>query len=156
MAAGIDTGVNPATARLRLLILQPTPFCNIDSSYCYPRVLDDPDRLFDIYVRHGISEVRFDIEDIEGANMASSLAGTTRARTIPASAALPSATLLRTDSPTSAAAAPFRTRQPQNPPRRRRVPTQLPLFPGGAAAALRRTSCSRLDDSTQPRRCIAR
>ena len=31
MAAGSDT----ATGRLRLLVLQPTPFCNIDCSYCY-------------------------------------------------------------------------------------------------------------------------
>src|SRR5262245_66696497 len=35
MAAGTDIGVDTATARLRLLVLQPTPFCNIDCSYCY-------------------------------------------------------------------------------------------------------------------------
>src|SRR5262245_17884533 len=35
MAALTDTGVDAATARLRLLVLQPTPFCNIDYSYCY-------------------------------------------------------------------------------------------------------------------------
>jgi uncharacterized protein len=31
--SGID--VDRATPRLRLLVLQPTPFCNIDCSYCY-------------------------------------------------------------------------------------------------------------------------
>ena len=35
MAAGSDTGVDTETPRLRLLVLQPTPFCNIDCSYCY-------------------------------------------------------------------------------------------------------------------------
>jgi uncharacterized protein len=35
MAALADTGVDAPTARLRLLVLQPTPFCNIDCSYCY-------------------------------------------------------------------------------------------------------------------------
>ena len=35
MAADIHTGVDTATARLRLLVLQPTPFCNVDCSYCY-------------------------------------------------------------------------------------------------------------------------
>ena len=35
MAAGSDVGVDAAAARLRLLVLQPTPFCNIDCSYCY-------------------------------------------------------------------------------------------------------------------------
>jgi uncharacterized protein len=39
------------------------------------RALEDPDRLFEFYVRHGISEVGFNIEEIEGANTASSLAG---------------------------------------------------------------------------------
>jgi uncharacterized protein len=39
------------------------------------RALDDPERLFDFYVRHGIREVGFNIEEIEGANTASSLAG---------------------------------------------------------------------------------
>jgi uncharacterized protein len=37
--------------------------------------LDDPKRLFDFYVQHGIREVGFNIEEIEGANTASSLAG---------------------------------------------------------------------------------
>jgi uncharacterized protein len=31
----ISTGVNTAAPRLRLLVLQPTTFCNIDCSYCY-------------------------------------------------------------------------------------------------------------------------
>ena len=35
MAAPSGTGINPAEPRLRLLVLQPTPFCNIDCSYCY-------------------------------------------------------------------------------------------------------------------------
>src|SRR5205085_1513349 len=35
MAAGSYTGGDTATGRLRLLVLQPTPFCNIDCSYCY-------------------------------------------------------------------------------------------------------------------------
>lgn len=44
------------------------------------RALDDPDRLFDFYVRHGISEVGFNIEEIEGANTTSSLAGGNEAK----------------------------------------------------------------------------
>ena len=44
------------------------------------RALDDPERLFDFYVRHGISEVGFNIEEIEGANTASSLAGGNEAK----------------------------------------------------------------------------
>ena len=44
------------------------------------RALDDPDRLFDFYVRHGITEVGFNIEEIEGANTASSLAGGNEAK----------------------------------------------------------------------------
>ena len=35
MAAPIGTVVGAAEPRLRLLVLQPTPFCNIDCSYCY-------------------------------------------------------------------------------------------------------------------------
>ncbi len=35
MATPSGTGVDPATPRLRLLVLQPTPFCNIDCTYCY-------------------------------------------------------------------------------------------------------------------------
>ena len=35
MAALIEAGVDTAEPRLRLLVLQPTPFCNIDCSYCY-------------------------------------------------------------------------------------------------------------------------
>src|SRR6266545_8033520 len=35
MAAFAQAGVDTATARLRLLVLQPTPFCNIDCAYCY-------------------------------------------------------------------------------------------------------------------------
>lgn len=35
MAVLTGTGVDPAEPRLRLLVLQPTPFCNIDCSYCY-------------------------------------------------------------------------------------------------------------------------
>jgi len=153
MAADIDTGVNPATARLRLLVLQPTPFCNIDSSYCYLRVLDDPDRLFDFYAQHGISEVRFDIEDIEGANTGSSLAGGNEGAHHPRFGGFAFGHVAAHGFADLAAAAPFRTRHPQNPPPRRRVPTRLPLFPSGAAAALRRTSCSRLEHSTQPRHC---
>src|SRR5262249_39210415 len=38
------------------------------------RVLDEPDRLFDFYVRNGIKEVGFNIEEIEGVNASSSLA----------------------------------------------------------------------------------
>jgi len=30
-----STSIYAATPRLRLLVLQPTPFCNIDCSYCY-------------------------------------------------------------------------------------------------------------------------
>ena len=44
------------------------------------RALDEPDRLFDFYVQHGISEVGFNIEEIEGANTASSLAGGNEAK----------------------------------------------------------------------------
>jgi uncharacterized protein len=36
--------------------------------------LEDPDRLFDFYVRNGIKEVGFNIEEIEGAHATSSLA----------------------------------------------------------------------------------
>jgi uncharacterized protein len=39
------------------------------------RTLDDPDRLFDFYVENGIKEVGFNIEEVEGANRHSSLAG---------------------------------------------------------------------------------
>jgi uncharacterized protein len=39
--------------------------------------LDDPDRLFDFYVENGITEVGFDIEEIEGAHPTSSLVGDT-------------------------------------------------------------------------------
>jgi len=35
VAAPIGTVVGAAEPRLRLLVLQPTPFCNIDCSYCY-------------------------------------------------------------------------------------------------------------------------
>ncbi|MGZ3357919.1 MAG: hypothetical protein ACXU84_01195, partial [Xanthobacteraceae bacterium] len=35
MAARIEVGADTAEPRLRLLVLQPTPFCNIDCSYCY-------------------------------------------------------------------------------------------------------------------------
>jgi uncharacterized protein len=35
MAAVIGPGIDTAVPRLRLLVLQPTPFCNIDCSYCY-------------------------------------------------------------------------------------------------------------------------
>jgi uncharacterized protein len=35
MAASTDTAVDEPARRLRLLVLQPTPFCNIDCSYCY-------------------------------------------------------------------------------------------------------------------------
>ena len=35
MAAVTSKRVDIATPRLRLLVLQPTPFCNIDCSYCY-------------------------------------------------------------------------------------------------------------------------
>jgi hypothetical protein len=35
VAAPDGTGADPAEPRLRLLVLQPTPFCNIDCSYCY-------------------------------------------------------------------------------------------------------------------------
>jgi uncharacterized protein len=37
--------------------------------------LDSPERLFDFYVQNGIREVGFNIEEIEGANLRSSLAG---------------------------------------------------------------------------------
>jgi len=39
------------------------------------RTLDDPDRLFEFYVRSGIKEVGFNVEEIEGENLTSSLAG---------------------------------------------------------------------------------
>jgi uncharacterized protein len=39
------------------------------------RALDDPDRLFEFYVDNGIKEVGFNVEEIEGANVNSSLAG---------------------------------------------------------------------------------
>jgi uncharacterized protein len=35
VAVFTHTGVDPAEPRLRLLVLQPTPFCNVDCSYCY-------------------------------------------------------------------------------------------------------------------------
>jgi uncharacterized protein len=35
VAAPDGTGADPAEPRLRLLVLQSTPFCNIDCSYCY-------------------------------------------------------------------------------------------------------------------------
>lgn len=35
MAAHTDIGVHPSGPPLGLLVLQPTPFCNIDCSYCY-------------------------------------------------------------------------------------------------------------------------
>jgi uncharacterized protein len=35
VAASSGIGVDPAEPRLRLLVLQPTPFCNINCSYCY-------------------------------------------------------------------------------------------------------------------------
>ena len=35
MAAVTSVSADIATPRLRLLVLQPTPFCNIDCSYCY-------------------------------------------------------------------------------------------------------------------------
>ena len=35
MAARTDIGTEAAAQRLGLLVLQPTPFCNIDCSYCY-------------------------------------------------------------------------------------------------------------------------
>jgi uncharacterized protein len=35
MAAVTSVSVDTAAPRLRLLVLQPTPFCNIDCSYCY-------------------------------------------------------------------------------------------------------------------------
>jgi uncharacterized protein len=38
------------------------------------RALDEPERLFDFFVKNGISEVGFNIEEIEGANSSSSLA----------------------------------------------------------------------------------
>src|SRR5205809_860381 len=109
-----------------LLVLQPTPFCNINCTYCYlpartdrrrmsaavldatfrgvlqsrfvrneltvvwhagePLALppdwyeaafarDEPDALFDFYVANGIRRVAFNIEETEGANSGSSLAG---------------------------------------------------------------------------------
>jgi uncharacterized protein len=39
------------------------------------RTLDHPEKLFDFYVQNGIKEVGFNIEEIEGANPSSSLAG---------------------------------------------------------------------------------
>ena len=35
MAAHTDIGVDTSSLPLGLLVLQPTPFCNIDCSYCY-------------------------------------------------------------------------------------------------------------------------
>jgi uncharacterized protein len=39
--------------------------------------LDEPERLFDFYVRNGITEVGFNVEEIEGVNGISSLSGPT-------------------------------------------------------------------------------
>jgi uncharacterized protein len=41
------------------------------------RALDHPERLFDFYLQNGIKDVGFNIEEIEGANACSSLAGGT-------------------------------------------------------------------------------
>src|SRR6476646_4693670 len=35
MTVRSDIGADGLSPRLRLLVLQPTPFCNIDCSYCY-------------------------------------------------------------------------------------------------------------------------
>jgi uncharacterized protein len=72
-------GTHAGTMRaVRLLQDQGVPFHVI--TVLTDRALDDPDRLFDFYVRHGITEVGFNIEEIEGANTASSLAGGNEAK----------------------------------------------------------------------------
>jgi uncharacterized protein len=62
-----------AMRAVRLLQEQDVPFHVI--TVLTERALDDPDRLFDFYVQNGISDVGFNVEEIEGANTASSLAG---------------------------------------------------------------------------------
>lgn len=62
-----------AMRAVRLLQDQGLPFHVI--TVLTERALDDPDRLFDFYVRNGIKEVGFNIEEIEGANGRSSLVG---------------------------------------------------------------------------------
>jgi uncharacterized protein len=62
-----------AMRAVRLLQDQGLPFHVI--TVLTKHALDDPDRLFDFYVRNGIKEVGFNIEEIEGANERSSLAG---------------------------------------------------------------------------------
>ena len=58
----------------RLLEEQGVPFQVI--TVLTERALDAPDALFDFYVRNGIREVGFNVEEIEGAHASSSLAGT--------------------------------------------------------------------------------
>ncbi|MFM7311606.1 MAG: cyclophane-forming radical SAM/SPASM peptide maturase GrrM/OscB [Cyanobium sp.] len=45
MAASEGVGAVPAGGPLRLLVLQPTPFCNLDCDYCYLPSRDDRTRL---------------------------------------------------------------------------------------------------------------
>jgi len=67
-------GTHEAAMRaVRLLQDQGLPFHLI--TVLTECALDEPERLFDFYVQHGIREVGFNIEEIEGANTASSLAG---------------------------------------------------------------------------------
>jgi uncharacterized protein len=67
-------GTHEAAMRaVRLLQDQGLPFHVI--TVLTECALDDPERLFDFYVQHGIREVGFNIEEIEGSNTASSLAG---------------------------------------------------------------------------------
>jgi sulfatase maturation enzyme AslB (radical SAM superfamily) len=61
-----------AVRAVRLLQEQDVPFHVI--TVLTERALDDPDRLFDFYVQNGISDVGFNVEEVEGANTASSLA----------------------------------------------------------------------------------
>jgi uncharacterized protein len=62
-----------AVRAVRLLQDQGLPF-HVITVLTEP-ALDHPDRLFDFYVGNGISEVGFNIEEIEGVNTGSSLAG---------------------------------------------------------------------------------
>ena len=62
-----------AMRAVRLLKDQGLPFHVI--TVLTEHALDEPDRLYDFYVRNGIKEVGFNIEEIEGANERSSLAG---------------------------------------------------------------------------------
>ncbi|MCW8085266.1 cyclophane-forming radical SAM/SPASM peptide maturase GrrM/OscB [Sabulicella glaciei] len=62
-----------AMRALRMLREHDVPFHVI--TVLTDAALEEPERLFDFYVRNGIAEVGFNVEEIEGANRTSSLAG---------------------------------------------------------------------------------